>query len=71
MSNTVQATGIAALCACFLHVNPPSCRQITQEIHTVQNKHIKNTSKNTCKLLETECKILHVDCTYLTTFIFG
>ena len=41
MSNTVQATGIAALCACFLRVNPPSCRQITQEIHTVQNKRVK------------------------------
>ena len=72
MCNTVQATtGIAALHPCFLRVNPPSCTQITQEIHAAQNKRVKKYKQNTRKLLETESKILHVDCTYLTTFIFG
>ena len=31
--STVQATGIAALHACFMRGNPPYCTQIPQEKH--------------------------------------
>lgn len=65
--STAQATGIAALHVCFLPVNQPYCTEITQEIQA-RNRRVK---KNTRKILETVCKILHVDCMQLTTFIFG
>ena len=65
--STAQATGIAALHACFLPVNLPYCMEITQVIQA-QNRHVK---KNTQKILETVCKILHIDYMQLTTFIFG
>ena len=57
--------GIATLSACFLRVTLPYYMQITQEINCetrMSKKTHKNTQENTGTFLETECKILHVQC---------
>ena len=47
--STAQATGIAALHACFLPVNPPYCTQITKEIQA-QNRRVKKIHTKFWKL---------------------
>ena len=54
-----------ALHTCFLCGNLSHCK-----LH-VSNLGVKNTSENARKFSETACKIVHLDCIHLTTFIFG
>ena len=48
-TSTAQATGIAALHACFLPVNAPNCTKITQEIQA-RNRHVKRIHTKFWKL---------------------
>ena len=69
---TVQATGIAALHACFMRGNPPYCTQIPWEKHAwntrIKKNARKNTRENTRKLGKFACKTLHAGCYNLCVF---
>ena len=54
-----------ALHTCFLCGNLPHCKL------PVSNLRVKNTWDSAHKFSETACKIVHLDCMHLTTFIFG
>ena len=62
---TVQATGTAALHACFMRGNLPYCTQIPREKHawnTRVKKYTQKYTRNTTKLGKFACKFLHAGC---------
>ena len=54
----------------FLCGNLPLSKVIRREPHA-WNLRVKNTWEHAHKFSETACKIVHLDCIHLTTFIFG